>query len=167
VLFLAVVVALLVLAQPAGDDPLARQRETGKAFVLSWLEPGEDVFARRRLGLSVVVPEGWSVVHRPLSYCTDPVQSIALRGNGALVQIVESLSGGVGGFPTRPRRFALRGKPQFLACCPPADRKGWFIPFRDGRRGFYAYVYLSARGTRTEVLRILDSFQVAQRDLRP
>jgi hypothetical protein len=167
VLFLAVVVALLVLAQPAGDDPLARQRETGKAFVSSWLEPGEDVFARRRLGLSVVVPEGLE---------RRAPAAVRLQGSGtadrasrerALVQIVESLSGGVDGFPARPRRFALRGKPQFLACCPPADRKGWFFPFRVGRRGFYAYVYLGARSTRTEVLRILDSFQVAQRDLRP
>jgi hypothetical protein len=98
-------------------------------------------------------------VHEPMSACTDPVQRIALRRGAAVVQIVESLSGGVKGFPARPRAFALPGRPQFLACCPPSDGKGWFLPFRDGSRGFYAYVY-GLPGTRAQGLRILDSLQV-------
>jgi hypothetical protein len=115
-------------------------------------------------GLAVDVPAGWTAVHKPLSACTNPVQRLALRGHGALVQIVETLDYAyVHRFPARPRRFALRGKPNYLACCPPRRAKGWFLSFRDGNRGFYAYVYLGERGTRKEVLRILDSLRVRPR----
>ena len=65
--------------------------------------------------------------------------------------------------PARPPRFALGGPAQYLACCPPREGKGWFLTFRDGDRGFYAYVYLGARGTRSQVLRILDSLRVRSR----
>ncbi|MGH3109759.1 MAG: hypothetical protein ACRDQT_02425 [Gaiellaceae bacterium] len=129
-------------------------------LLLSPSKPAVDVYERPRLGLSVVVPDGWTVVRRPMSNCTDPVQRIALRRGEAVVQIVESLHWGVDGFPSRPRRFTLTGEPRFLACCPPVDGKGWFIPFRDGSRGFYAYVYLDEPGTRAEALRILDSLNV-------
>ena len=115
-------------------------------------------------GLSVEVPVGWTVVHAPLSACTNPVQRLALRGHGALVQIVETLDYAyVNRFPARPRRFALRGAAQFQECCPPRDGKGWFLSFRNGHRGFYAYVYLGDRGTRAEALRILDSLRVKAR----
>ena len=118
-----------------------------------------------RAGLSVEVPTGWRIVGKPLSVCTNPVQRLALRGHGALVQIVETLDYAyVHRFPARPRRFALRGPSQYQACCPPREAKGWFLSFRDGNRGFYAYVYLGERGTRAQVLRILDSLRVkAQR----
>ena len=117
-----------------------------------------------RSGLSVTVPAGWTTVGKPLSVCTNPVQRLALRGHGALVQIVETLDYAyVDRFPTRPRRFALRGPAQYQACCPPRPARGWFLSFRDGNRGFYAYVYLGEPGTRAAVLRILDSLRVRAR----
>jgi hypothetical protein len=117
-----------------------------------------------RVGISIVVPAGWEPVTKPLSICTNPVQRLAVRGHGALVQIVETLDYAyVDRFPARPRRFALRGPAQFLACCPPRDGKGWFLSFRDGNRGFYAYVYLGRHGTRSEVLATLDSLRVLPR----
>jgi hypothetical protein len=122
-----------------------------------------DRYERPRVGLSVVVPAGWKVVRKPISYCTNPVQRIALRGKAATVQIVESLGYGAEGFPPRPRRFELLGAARWVPCCPPADGKGWFFPFRDGGRAFYAYVYLGASETRADALRILDSFRVRPR----
>ncbi len=117
-----------------------------------------------RAGLSVVVPDGWTAVERPLSVCVNPVQRVAVRGHGALVQIVETLDYAyVDRFPLRPRRFALRGPAHYQACCPPRRGKGWFLSFRDGNRGFHAYVYLGGRGTRAEVLRVLDSLRVRAR----
>ena len=117
-----------------------------------------------RAGLSVVLPTGWRSVARELSPCTNPKQRIAAVGRGALVQIVETLDYAyVHRFPPRPKRFALRGEPQFQACCPPRKAKGWFLHFRDGNRGFYAYVYLGTAGTRTEVLSLLDSLRVNRR----
>ena len=115
-------------------------------------------------GLSVDVPVGWTVVRKPLSVCTNPVQRLALRGDGALVQIVETLDYAyVHRFPARPRRFALRGPARYQACCPPRDGKGWFLSFREGNRGFYAYVYLGRPGSRAQVLKILDSLAVRPR----
>ena len=117
-------------------------------------------------GLSVEVPSGWTVVHEQLSVCTNPIQRLALRGHGALVQIVERLGAAeLTGFPARPARFVLRGPAQWVACCIPDERKdkGWFLSFRDGNRGFHAYVYLGRHGTRAEVLRILDSLMVRPR----
>jgi hypothetical protein len=106
-------------------------------------------YDRPQLGLAVEVPYGWKVVRRPLSECTDPAQRIALARGDALVQIVEQLTGDVGGFPSRPRRFELRGSPEQLGC-------------RDGARGFYAYVYAGA-GERAQALLILDSLVVRPR----
>ena len=110
------------------------------------------------------MPDGWIAIERPLTPCTDPMQRLALRGHGALVQVQERL--GVDRlqlYPSRPRTFTLRGAPQWIACCAPAERKGWLIQFRDGGRGFYAYVYVGERGTRAQVLRILNSLRVAPR----
>jgi hypothetical protein len=115
-------------------------------------------------GLSVGVPAGWEVIHTPLSVCTNPVQRLALRGNGALVQIVETLDYAyVLRFPARPRRFVLRGPSEYQACCPPRQGKGWFLSFRDGNRGFHAYVYPGEAGTRKTALRLLDSLRVTPR----
>lgn len=122
-------------------------------------------YERTRLGLSVEVPEGWRIVRRTLTACTDPAQRIALRRERALVQIVEGLSPDVSGFPDRPRRFELEGPPESFACCPPADGKGWFIPFRDRGRGFYAYVYVDGQSAKAEALEILDSLRVGPPEL--
>lgn len=133
---------------------------------LSFVVPGNaGTFDARyaHAGLSVEVPARWRIVRGPLTACTDPVQRIALRAPDALVQIVEQSSPDVGGFPDRPVRFALSGRPQWLACCPPAEGKGWFIPFRDGRRGFYAYVYATEQRARVEALGILNSLRVRPR----
>lgn len=123
-------------------------------------------YERPRIGLSVPVPDGWKIVRRPLSPCTDPAQRLALRGRGALVQIQERLEPeDVTQFPARPARFALRGAPDWIACCVPDERKdkGWMLAFRDGGRGFYAYVFLGSAGTRGEVLSILDGLRVRAR----
>jgi hypothetical protein len=139
------------------------------AFVAGlWLAaPAEAAgrYERPGVGLSVVVPDGWAVVRRPLTNCTDPVQRLALRGRGALVQLVERRdpSSGLRHYPARPARFDLPGRPEWVACCAPSDRKGWMFPFRDGSRAFYAYVYLGAPETRAEALRILDSLRVSPR----
>jgi hypothetical protein len=105
-------------------------------------------------GLSVEVPSGWTVVHE---------QRLAVRGHGALVHIIETIAyADVHRFPVRPRRFALTGPAEFQACGP-REGKGWLLRFRDGNRGFYAYVYLGQRGTRSEVLALLDSLKVRPR----
>jgi hypothetical protein len=115
-------------------------------------------------GISVEIPAGWIPVRKQLSVCTNPVQRIALHGHGALIQVVETLDYAyVERFPARPRRFALRGPAQYQACCPPRDGRGWFLSFRDGNRGFYAYVYLGKPGTGAEALRVLDSLRVRPR----
>jgi hypothetical protein len=160
--FLALVAVLFAVVRPAGDDPLARHTRADEQSI-AWgrVAPGDLVYDLP--GLSVVVPPRWDIVHEPMSACIDPVQRIALRRGAAVVQIVESLSGGVKGFPARPEAFSLEGQPQFLACCPPSDGKGWFLPFRDRGRGFYAYVYAGRGGTRAEALRILDSLRVRPR----
>ena len=163
--FVLAVAAVFVLASPAGDYPLERIEAQRAGLGAGRLAPGDLIYDQPGLGLSVVVPPRWRIVHDPMSACTDPAQRIALRRGAAIVQIVESLSGSVKGFPARPGAFALDGEPQFLACCPPADDKGWFLLFRDGGRGFYAYVYVGVRGTRAEALRILDSFRVSGNDL--
>jgi hypothetical protein len=119
-----------------------------------------------RAGLSVEVPSGWTVVQKQLSVCTNPMQRLAFRGRGALVQIVERLgTGDVTGFPARPARFELQGPARWVACCVPGERKdkGWFLSFRDGNRGFHAYVYLGSAGTRRDALAILDSLRVRPR----
>jgi hypothetical protein len=119
-----------------------------------------------RAGLSVDVPAGWTPVRKALSNCTNPLQRLALRGHGALLQIVERLGAeDMAGFPAWPDRFELRGAPRWIGCCVPDGRKdkGWFLSFRDGNRGFHAYVYLGGRGTRAEALGILDSLRVRSR----
>lgn len=133
-------------------------------FVLSPGVASVDRYERAEVGLSVTVPDGWSVVARPLTPCTNPVQRLALRGRGALVQLQEALDRAyVHRFPARPRRFALRGAPQWIACCSPSRRKGWLVQFRDAGRSFYAYVYVGRAGTRAEALGILDSLRVRSR----
>lgn len=91
---------------------------------------------------------------------------LALRGHGALVQIQERIADeDLGGFPWRPARFALRGLPGWLECCVPDERKdkGWMLAFRDGGRGFYAYVFAGTADSRRDALSILDGLRVRPR----
>lgn len=123
-------------------------------------------YERPGVGLSIPVPAGWEIVGRPLTPCTDPVQRLALRGHGALVQIQERVAvDNLDGYPQRPARFALPGAPDWIGCCVPDERKdkGWMLAFRDGGRGFYAYVFLGSAGTRGEALSILDGLRVRPR----
>ena len=116
-------------------------------------------------GLKVTVPAGWHVVHERLTPCTNPVERLALAGRGALVSLTETLDPRryVRRFSACPRRFSLRGEPQWIACCAPLSRRGWFFDFRDHGRGFYVYVYLGRSGTRREALGALDSLRVRPR----
>jgi hypothetical protein len=116
-----------------------------------------------RSGLTVALPAGWRVVHERLTPSTNPLERLTVAGRGALVMLQESLDPRryIRRFAPRPRRFELRGRPQLIACCAPPNRgRGWFFNFRDGGRGFYAYVYLGEARTRDEALRILDSLRV-------
>lgn len=125
---------------------------------------GNRQYERPAVGLSVLVPDGWTVVERPLTPCSNPVQRLALRGRGALVQLQERLGvTDLNAYPPRSRRFRLPGKARWIACCSPEERKGWMFPFRDAGRGFYAYVYLGGGETRREALAILDSLRVRPR----
>jgi hypothetical protein len=110
----------------------------------------------------VAVPAGWRVVDRRLTPCTNPIERITIAGRGAMVMLQESLDPRrhIQRFRPGPHRFRLSGKPQPLACCAPTGRGGWFFNFRDHGRGFYVYVYLGARGTRTQALAALDSLRV-------
>ena len=125
----------------------------------------ERVYSRPRVGLSVRYPSGWTVVRRHLTPCTNPLQRMALRRNGALVLLMESLDPPryVKRFPRRPEHFRLRGNPQWLVCCEPLHKRGWMLDFRDGGRAFYAYVYGSSRAVRAQAVAIVDSLRVRPR----
>ena len=114
-----------------------------------------------RSGIAATLPPRWHVVDRRLTLCSDPVERLAVSGRGALVMLQERL-GGSRGFAGRPDRFELEGKPYQLECCAPLQRAGWFLNFRDAGRGFYAYVYLGAAGTRAEALAILGSLRISR-----
>ncbi len=118
-------------------------------------------------GLTVELPQAWSVLHRRLTPCTNPIERLTVTGRGALVMLQESLDPRryIRRFSPRPRRFVLPGKPRFVACCAPPRGQGWFFNFRDQGRGFYTYVYLGQDGTRDEALAILDSLRVRPRHL--
>jgi hypothetical protein len=122
----------------------------------------QNLYRDARVGLSVRLPVGWHVVHRRLTPCTDPAERLTLRGRGAMVMLQERAAGDAG-FAPRPDRFTLRGKPHAMECCAPLVRPGWFLDFRDGGRGFYAYVYLGRRGTEAEALAILTSLRIRPR----
>jgi hypothetical protein len=126
--------------------------------------PAEQRYEPPGAGVSVEVPRGWAVVERPLTPCTDPVQRLALRGHGALLQIVERRDPSpLAAYPPRRARFELPGKPQWIECCAPRDAKGWMVPFRASGRAFYVYAYPGRAGTGAELRRILDSLRVRAR----
>jgi hypothetical protein len=119
----------------------------------------------RAARLRITLPSGWRVVHRRLTPCVNPIERLTLSGRGALVMLQESLDPRryIRRFSPRPHRFALKGKPQPIACCAPTRRPGWFFNFRDRGRGFYGYVYLGRVGTRAEALALLDGLRVQPR----
>ena len=116
-------------------------------------------------GLTVTLPAGWRVVHKRLTPCTNPLERVTLAGRGAQVTLMETLDPRryVRGFPARPQRFALRGAPQWIACCAPLNRQGWFLAFRAHGRGFYVFVYLGQPETRRQALGVLDTLRVGPR----
>ena len=118
-------------------------------------------------GVTVTVPAGWHVVRERLTACTNPRERLTLAGRGAQVTLMETLDPRryVRRLSARPRRFALHGEPQWVACCAPLDRRGWFFDFRDRGRGFYVYVYLGRAETRGGALAILDSLRVRPRPM--
>jgi hypothetical protein len=118
---------------------------------------GSDVIMRA--GITATVPPGWRVVDRRLTPCTDPAGRLTLVGHRAMVMLQERLAG-ARGFPPRPHRFELRGQPAPMECCAPLARAGWLVSFGDNGRGFYAYVYPGAAGTRAETLTVLDSLRI-------
>lgn len=116
-------------------------------------------------GLTVTLPAGWRVVHKRLTPCVNPIERVTLAGRGAQVTLMETLDPRryVRRFPARPQRFALRGTPQWIPCCAPLNRQGWFLAFRNHGRGFYAFVYLGQPGTRRQALGVLDTLRVGPR----
>jgi hypothetical protein len=114
-----------------------------------------------RDGVTVLMPAEWRVLRRRLTPCVDPSERLTVAGHGALVMLQERIHPIADGFPARPLRFELKGAPEYMECCAPLTRRGWMLRFTDNRRGFYAYVYLGGRGTRAQVLEILQSLRVA------
>lgn len=131
----------------------------GLLFVPSNSARGDHSFETGE-GLAVTYPAGWRPTG-PLTNCVEPVEVIDLAGpGGALFMLQEA---GARGMPSRPPRFRLVGKPSPLECCTPTRQPGWLIPFQDGGRGFYAYLYPGSHDLRDEVLAILNSLEVSPR----
>jgi hypothetical protein len=108
----------------------------------------------------VLLPAHWRAVRRPLTRCVDPAERMTVAGRGALVMLQERLHPVADEFAARPSRFELNARPEYMECCAPLARRGWMLRFEDNGRGFYAYVYLGGRGTRSQALAILDTLHV-------
>lgn len=113
--------------------------------------------------LSLMLPPGWHLAHPALlEPCTNPVTRLAVANGRTLVLLEESLDpkAEINRFEPRPVRFAVRGRPSLISCCAAADAgKGWQLSFRQGGRGFYAYLY----GDSHKALTVLDSLRVGLR----
>jgi hypothetical protein len=124
-------------------------------------------------GISVALPAGWRLVHKPVTECSDPVQRfVATTARGklreryrvpsraALVLLMEATSGR---FPARPARFALPRRLDNLGgCCEIPNGPGVELLFRDHGRKFYAFVYVGQRsGARKDVLTLLDGLRIS------
>jgi hypothetical protein len=113
-------------------------------------------------GLALRVPPGWHLLDRRLTPCVNPIERVDVAGpGGSLLMLQEALDRKyVDRFPRRSRRFRVRGHAEFLVCCGARSYgKGWMLPFRDGGRSFYAYVYPGG-GSPRPLLAILDSLRV-------
>lgn len=119
-------------------------------------------YERPRLGLEVSHPPDWRPIRYRLTRCSNPVERIDLAGpGGALFMLQESLGhAATEGMQPRPRRFAVGGAPHPLACCTPTRQPGWLLIFKDGRRGFYAYLYPGRKRKRSDLVSILNSLRV-------
>jgi hypothetical protein len=108
-------------------------------------------------GLSIVVPAGWRVSHRPFTPCSDPVERFSLLSGRRVLMLQERLAP-VPAELTRPRHFTVRGKPNPHECCSIPGRSGWVLSFGDHGRAFYAYLYPGA-STPDALLHALDTFR--------
>lgn len=119
-------------------------------------------YERPQLGLAVSHPADWRPIHRRLTNCSDPVERIDLAGpGGALFMLQERLGRrATTGMQPRPRWFAVRGASSPLECCTPTRQPGWLLVFKDGRRGFYAYLYPGRMHKRSDLVSILNSLRV-------
>jgi hypothetical protein len=145
-----------VVVAPVGAAGSARRIETGA-------------------GISVVLPAGWRLVHRPVTTCSDPAQRlIATTARGKLhtryrvpprAALVLLMEGTSGRFPARPPRFHLPHRLGNLGgCCEIPNGPGAELLFRDHGRRFYAFVYVGARSNaRRDTLSLLNSLRVSAR----
>jgi hypothetical protein len=119
-------------------------------------------YERPQLGLAISRPGDWRPIHRSLTNCSNPVERLVLAGpGGALFMLQESLGQrATQGMQPRPRKFAVRGAPSPLECCTPTRAPGWLLVFRDGGRGFYAYLYPGRMYKRAELVVMLNSLRV-------
>ena len=119
-------------------------------------------YEKQSAGLLVAYPASWRSIGHALTRCTNPVERIDLAGpGGALFMLQESLGrNATAGMPTRPRSFEVRGVPSPLECCRATMQPGWLLPFKEGGRGFYAYLYPGRLDERAELVAILNSLRV-------
>ena len=117
-------------------------------------------------GLRMWIPPGWHEVERRLTKCVNPAERLTIAGpGGGMVHLQESLDPRryVLRVPRRPAAFAPRGEPQWIGCCAPVKRRGWFVYFRDNGRGLYAYVYGTTFEAKWDAFAALNSLLVEQR----
>jgi hypothetical protein len=119
-------------------------------------------YERPKIGLLVTYPASWRSVGHALTRCINPVERIDLVGpGGALFMLQESLGrNATAGMPARPRTFEVSGAPSPLECCRATGQPGWLLPFQEGGRGFYAYLYPGRLDERAELVAILNSIRV-------
>jgi hypothetical protein len=112
-------------------------------------------------GLALPLPTGWHAVTARLTNCSDPVQRLAIAGDGALVVLQERLNGERARGPARPTRFRVSGRARPMECCAVLSRPGWMFAFVDRGRELYAYVYPGRPGSTLRALRTLDGLEVS------
>jgi hypothetical protein len=109
-------------------------------------------------GLSVVVPAGWRISHRPFTPCSDPMERFSLLSGRRVLMLQERLAPVPAELTRRPRHFTVHGRPNPLECCSIPGRSGWVLSFGDHGRAFYAYLYPGA-STPDALLHVLDTFR--------
>jgi hypothetical protein len=111
---------------------------------------------RLRSGISVRLPDGWRILRRPLTACSDPTERFAaatfpasglgpenaVPRKGALVLLLEDHLNPASGFSRRPPRFRLPARAtSFEGCCDTPTDPGYEFIFRDRGRDFDAFVF--------------------------